>query len=110
MALVAATTATTDADSVFGLWPGPPAKFGPTGKYTAYQYAAPVYWPMWGNAGDQEMGASGPPGHNGHCTQGTTYGSPNQLCGGGRGSWKDPAGGLVPGAVRAQERLKYAQR
>ena len=68
---------TADADFIFGLWPGPPAKFGPTGADTRYQFIDPSSWPKWGNGGggssDLSMGGGGPPGVQAACNQGYTY-------------------------------------
>ena len=57
---------TSSSDWLFGLWPGPPQRFQPTGTgsyaaRTRYQ-AVSLGWPLWGN-GDLRIGdTSGAPG------------------------------------------------
>ncbi len=69
---------------LFGLWPGPPQRFEPTGTDTAYQAVWADYWPKWGKYGDLTIGGSGAPGGwEGSCVQGNTYrGTPDEICGG----------------------------
>ena len=82
----------SSADFIFGLAPGPPVKFGPTGADRMFQAVEPGQWPHWGSGEDLFMGGYGPPGtgagpnsdQRGYCDQGFTYGGlPNQICGGG---------------------------
>ena len=75
------------ANFLFGLWPGPPARFLPTGTSTGFQTVASSYWPVWGNgssySNDLDIGGTGPIGAEGYCHQGGTYGgSPSEICGG----------------------------
>eukprot|EP01045_Picozoa_sp_COSAG04_P011133 COSAG04_NODE_709_length_10902_cov_2.887346_2_plen_127_part_00 len=78
----------SSSDWLFGLWPGPPQRFEPTGANTYYQFAAAVQWPQWGSRSDPayadlRIGGSGAPGEHGACLQGRTYrGTPNEICGG----------------------------
>ena len=39
----------SSSDWLFGLWPGPPRRFEPTGTDTDYQEARADYWPGWGS-------------------------------------------------------------
>eukprot|EP01045_Picozoa_sp_COSAG04_P053419 COSAG04_NODE_23311_length_340_cov_1.207469_2_plen_89_part_01 len=41
---------TSSSDWLFGLWPGPPQRFDPSGADTDYQTTNLDYWPMWGGA------------------------------------------------------------
>ena len=75
------------SDWLFGLWPGPPQRFEPTGITTYYQTVGPGYWPVWGaGAGtvDLDIGDhSAPGGSGGSCFQGHTYrGTDGEICGG----------------------------
>ena len=87
----------SSSDWLFGLWPGPPQRFEPTGTDTDYQLVSPDRWPIWGSGvaagtpGDLGLGyryAWWPPGGpDGSCDQGGTYrGTPGEICGGG-GNW-----------------------
>ena len=79
----------SSSDWLFGLWPGPPQRFEPTGTDTDYQTVRADCCPQWGywgnhNYGDLIVGTSGAPGGSGgHCGQGDTYrGAPREICGG----------------------------
>ena len=77
----------SSSDWLFGLWPGPPQRFEPTGANTAYQYVWADDWPKWGDYGfDLAIGdSSGAPGEYGGCNQGGTYrGTDGEICGGDR--------------------------
>ena len=86
---------TSSSDWLFGLWPGPPQRFQPTGTWrplgTDYQLVS-ADWPRWGHYGnDLRIGTdtSGAPpwppgGSGGECDQGTIYrGTEGEICGGG---------------------------
>ena len=83
---------TSSSDWLFGLWPGPPQRFEPTGTDTVYQVAAADRWPRWGSGdgGDSgdggwglSIGSGAPGGSDGRCDQGYTYrGMPGEICGG----------------------------
>ena len=81
---------TSSSSWLFGLWPGPPQRFEPTGTDTDYQYVQADGWPSWGDcedcedAGDLNIGdTSGPGGSDGRCEQGATYrGTEGEICGG----------------------------
>ena len=80
----------SSSDWLFGLWPGPPQRFEPTGTDTRYQYVVADLWPWWGGSGggDLDIGTgltSGAPGVSGAgCAQGATYrGTHGEICGGG---------------------------
>ena len=78
---------TSSSDWLFGLWPGPPQRFEPTGTDTIYQYVDADHWPLWGYlVGDLRIGNSGAPGgSSGYCDQGSTYrGTDGEICGGGK--------------------------
>ena len=79
---------TSSSDWLFGLWPGPPQRFEPTGTDTDYQRVRADDWPAWGYGGDLDIGFSGAPGGSGgYCHQGTTYrGTDGEICG-GDGNW-----------------------
>ena len=80
---------TSSSDWLFGLWPGPPQRFEPTGTDTNYQYVDTDRWPRWGGNYDLIIGdTSGVPGGSrGFCRQGRTYrGTVGQICG-GEGNW-----------------------
>ena len=63
---------TSSSDWLFGLGPGPPQRFEPTGTDTYYQYVGADFWPCWGNGGNLVIGDSGAPGGSyGTCQQGT---------------------------------------
>ena len=49
---------TSSSDWLFGLWPGPPQRFEPTGTDTAYQYIQANWWPNWGSGVDLSIGES----------------------------------------------------
>ena len=74
----------SSSDWLFGLWPGPPQRFEPTGRDTDYQYVRAGWWPRWGYPGDLRIGSSGAPGGSGGgCDQGGTYrGTAGEICGG----------------------------
>ena len=79
---------------MFGLAPGTPVRFTPTGDdhHHHFQTAAPGAWPSWGAAGDLTLGSGGTPGRLARCDGGGTYaGRPGQICGGeynwGPGRW-----------------------
>ena len=85
---------TASGNFIFGLEPGSPERFDPTGVDTNYQRTGPSYWPVWGlhgalssgyNGYDLSMGTgNGPPGTNqADCFVGQTYGAsqPDQICG-----------------------------
>ena len=82
---------TSSSDWLFGLWPGPPQRFEPTGTDTLYQHVHVGWWPWWGN-GDNDLvigDTSGAPGGSGgRCNQGlSTYrGTFDEICG-GDGDW-----------------------
>ena len=81
---------------LFGLWPGPPQRFEPTGPQwgarhpgaaTDYQLVQADYWPDWGYNGDLAIGETSgwgaPGGSDGSCNQGGTYrGTKGDICGG----------------------------
>ena len=79
----------SSSDWLFGLWPGPPQRFEPTGGDASYQivgggYDSEYQWPQWGNS-DLDIGGSGAPGTGGYagCDQGGTYrGTEGEICGG----------------------------
>ena len=75
----------SSSDWLFGLWPGPPQRFEPTGTDTTYQTVWADGWPYWGSGGDLAIGhSSGAPGGSGGlCYQGGTYrGTDGEICGG----------------------------
>ena len=77
----------SSSDWLFGLWPGPPQRFEPTGADTRYQNVHADWWPIWGSGSDGSdltIGHSGAPGgERGLCDQGTTYrGAYGEICGG----------------------------
>ena len=58
---------TSSSDWLFGLWPGPPQRFEPTGTDTTYQVVYADYWPSWGSYSDLSIigigsGGRGPRG------------------------------------------------
>ena len=79
---------TSSSDWLFGLWPGPPQRFDPSGADTDYQTTNLDYWPMWGGAKLKNLslaigykGTIG--GGQGRCRQGTAYrGTDGEICGG----------------------------
>ena len=78
----------SSSDWLFGLWPGPPQRFEPTGTFT-FQYAHTDHWPEWGwgpgGYGDLNIGwtSGAPGGSDGSCNQGVTYrGTGGEICGG----------------------------
>ena len=76
---------TSSSDWLFGLWPGPPQRFEPTGTRNDYQIVVADGWPVWGSEGDLDIGrTSGAPGGSaGTCSQGGTYrGTEGEICGG----------------------------
>ena len=82
---------TSSSDWLFGLWPGPPQRFEPTGTNTKYQNVLAGGWPCWGSGGgpggighDLAIGAGGAPGGlSSYCFQGGTYrGTNDEICGG----------------------------
>ena len=77
---------TSSSDWLFGLWPGPPQRFEPTGTDTYYQAVVTDEWPQWGQY-DLTIGESrtsgAPGGSAGYCNQGITYrGTDGEICGG----------------------------
>ena len=86
----------SSSDWLFGLGPGPPQRFEPTGTDTTYQRVGADAWPSWGDGPDLQIGNSAPAllgGSDGACDQGVTYrGTYGEICGvrrpgGGRGYW-----------------------
>ena len=86
---------TSSSDWLFGLWPGPPQRFEPTGTDTTYQRVDAGWWPAWGYASELVMrdsdlyigDSSSAPGEFGRCQQGHTYrGANSEICG-GAGNW-----------------------
>ena len=86
----------SSSDWLFGLWPGPPQRFEPTGTHTNYHGVYANCWPNWGHS-DLDVGGSGdlnvgdasraPGGLHGACHQGTTYrGTDGEICG-GKDNW-----------------------
>ena len=78
----------SSSDWLFGLWPGPPQRFEPTGADTTYQDVNADAWPVWGD-GDLRIGdtSGAPGGSDGYCIQGDTYrGTVGEICG-GKGNW-----------------------
>eukprot|EP01045_Picozoa_sp_COSAG04_P025371 COSAG04_NODE_3319_length_2939_cov_23.714085_2_plen_73_part_01 len=56
----------SSSDWLFGLWPGPPQRFEPTGADTNYQNVGADRWPVWGS--DLAIGSSsGAPGFYASC-------------------------------------------
>ena len=85
----------SSSDWLFGLWPGPPQRFEPTGTDTDYQTVVAGWWPEWGNYHDLVIGDSwasdhgAPAGEDGYCIQGVTYrGTGGEICGGNY-NWGD---------------------
>ena len=78
------TDRASSSDWLFGLWPGPPQRFEPTGTDAGYQDVEAGGWPRWGYSGDLSIGGSGAPGGSGgYCGQGGTYrGKRGEICGG----------------------------
>ena len=80
----------SSSDWLFGLWPGPPQRFEPTGTDTDYQAVEADEWPQWGGDlkdNDLRIGIDGAPGGLGSCNQGGTYrGTEGEICG-GRHNW-----------------------
>ena len=82
---------TSSSDWLFGLWPGPPQRFEPTGTSTQYQWVREDWWPLWGHRYDHAsgptsdlfIGKSGAPGGlDGSCGQGVAYhGTDGEICG-----------------------------
>ena len=71
---------TSSSSWLFGLGPGPPQRFEPTGTDTDYQVVYADRWPQWGG-NDLDIGAPG--GSDGYCDQGHTYrGTRGEICGG----------------------------
>ena len=71
----------SSSDWLFGLWPGPPQRFEPTGDDTDYQAVRADKWPAWGGGPDLRIGMRG--GAGGQCVQGGTYrGTDGEICGG----------------------------
>ena len=73
----------SSSDWLFGLGPGPPQRFEPTGTDTTYQAVYADRWPWW--AADLRIGGSGAPGggSDAYCQQGGTYrGTDGEICGG----------------------------
>ena len=79
----------SSSDWLFGLWPGPPQRFEPTGTDTGYQYVEADRWPAWGWPGNDLVISAydnGAPGDGKSlCNQGNTYrGAEDEICGGNR--------------------------
>ena len=80
----------SSSDWLFGLWPGPPQRFEPTGTDTDYQTVVADWWPEWGGYNgvgysDLHIGetSGAPGGSNRYCHQGRTYrGTEGEICGG----------------------------
>eukprot|EP01045_Picozoa_sp_COSAG04_P016343 COSAG04_NODE_1355_length_7112_cov_3.537716_3_plen_130_part_00 len=75
----------SSSDWLFGLWPGPPQRFEPTGNVPDYQTVVEDRWPEWGGNYDLYIGDhSGAPGNsNAGCGRGGTYrGTDGEICGG----------------------------
>ena len=75
----------SSSDWLFGLWPGPPRRFQPTGTRNDYQGVGADWWPHWGYGSDLNIGATSgaPGGSHGYCRQGGTYrGTDGEICGG----------------------------
>ena len=84
----------SSSDWLFGLWPGPPQRFEPTGTDNRYQFVHAVRWPQWGGVGiggtrrgtDLAIGGGAPGGRGsatGACNQGNSYrGTDGEICGG----------------------------
>ena len=75
----------SSSDWLFGLWPGPPQRFEPTGTDTGYQHVRAGWWPQWGTGLDLAIGRTrAPGGEHGTCQlQGATYrGTEGEICGG----------------------------
>ena len=83
----------SSSDWLFGLWPGPPQRFEPTGTggHNTYQYVDARGWPRWGgDNGFADLAIGGgftsgdaPGGSHGDCHQGGTYrGTDGEICGG----------------------------
>ena len=83
----------SSSDWLFGLWPGPPQRFEPTGTGTdtTYQSVHADAWPAWGSGGVDDLAigqtSGAPGGAHGWCDQGHTYrGTDGEICG-GDGNW-----------------------
>ena len=79
----------SSSDWLFGLWPGPPQRFEPTGTDTNYQAVWADQWPHWGGKDELRIGetSGAPGGSGGGCPQGGTYrGTDGEICG-GDGNW-----------------------
>eukprot|EP01045_Picozoa_sp_COSAG04_P021890 COSAG04_NODE_2397_length_4209_cov_10.504380_2_plen_108_part_00 len=75
----------SSSDWLFGLGPGPPQRFEPTGTDNNYQHVYADWWPVWGSGVDLAIGRTGgaPGGSDGYCHQGHTYhGADGEICGG----------------------------
>ena len=76
----------SSSDWLFGLWPGPPQRFEPTGNNSNYQWVNAGDWPVWGgDPSDLDIGwtSGAPGGSNGYCNQGNNYqGTGGEICGG----------------------------
>eukprot|EP01045_Picozoa_sp_COSAG04_P032759 COSAG04_NODE_6527_length_1309_cov_25.861983_2_plen_104_part_00 len=84
----------SSSDWLFGLWPGPPQRFEPTGRLdnvgagTAYQNVG-AGWPSWGDGAviadspsADDLAIGGVAGQGG-CHQGKMYrGAHGEICGG----------------------------
>ena len=82
----------SSSDWLFGLWPGPPQRFEPTGTDTSYQNVEADIWPHWGRGGDLAIGdtSHAPGGEHGACDQGYTYrGTSGEICGGSWTGWRN---------------------
>eukprot|EP01046_Picozoa_sp_COSAG06_P006501 COSAG06_NODE_306_length_17801_cov_6.989210_12_plen_1895_part_00 len=98
---------TATSNFLFGIVPGPPARYDTTGMDDDYQYVAFDWWPRWGYGsdtggatahGDLNMGGMDALGSTGRCNQGESYaGIPNQICGGDAALGQSPYGRTLGG-------------
>eukprot|EP01045_Picozoa_sp_COSAG04_P021892 COSAG04_NODE_2397_length_4209_cov_10.504380_4_plen_112_part_00 len=74
---------TSSSDWLFGLGPGPPQRFEPTGgTHRWYQQVIVDWWPVWDQVAVGWTGGA-PGGSHGRCDQGGTYrGTVGEICGG----------------------------
>ena len=77
----------SSSDWLFGLWPGPPQRFEPTGTKNHYQHVGTDRWPQWGDYHDLAIGVDAPGGSGSYCDPGDTYrGTVGEICA-GAGDW-----------------------
>ena len=70
----------SSSDWLFGLWPGPPQRFEPTGTETDYRYVQADSWPHWGDL-DIGLTSGAPGGEYASCLHGDPYrGTAGQIC------------------------------